>query len=53
MVKWDKSRRTQVPVFTKLEDFEILAIHDIDPDARFNIQNGVMHWEESNANDIR
>ena len=34
-----------------LEDFKILAIHEIDPDAGFSIINGVMTWDESNKNE--
>ena len=33
-----------------LADFRILAIHEIDPDAGFNIVGGVMSWDESNKN---
>ena len=35
---------------SELEDFKILAIHEIDPDARFSILDGVMSWDESNKN---
>ena len=35
---------------SELEDFRILAIHEIDPDARFSILEGVMSWDESNKN---
>ena len=33
-----------------LDDFRILAIHEIDPDAGFSIVDGVMSWDESNKN---
>jgi len=41
-----------LPEIMQLEDFKILAIHHLDPDARFSILGGVIHWDESNKNSI-